>query len=105
MKMDLRDAVLSGLPNPSLRACRANLIIVLTRSYCSDGELSLSVGEYPCPAMSGVLLNDGDIHKEVAFTPPSGQRFRVPQPTGTNHHKHPVTARGRVHEIKKKKKS
>lgn len=49
VKMDLRDAVLSHLPNPSLRACTANLIIVLTRSYCSDGELSLGVGIF-CPA-------------------------------------------------------
>lgn len=55
MKMDLRDTVLSDLPNPSLRACRANLIIVLTPSYCSDGELSLGVGislscNVRCPA-------------------------------------------------------
>lgn len=53
--MDLSDAVLSDLPNPSLRACRANLIIVLTRSHCSDRELSLSVGislscNVRCPA-------------------------------------------------------
>lgn len=68
VKMDLRDAVLSHLPNPSLRACRANLIIVLTRSCCSDGELSLGVGIF-CPAMSGVLLNDEHIHEEVALMP------------------------------------
>lgn len=55
VKMALRDAVLSHLPNPSLRACRANLIIVLTRSHCSDGELSLGEGislscNVRCPA-------------------------------------------------------